>query len=541
MGPANSWDALKPLATRMGAVVREHEILRFSAIVHGKDKAKAAEEVRREVLVWAQNRSGGRLPETAWAFEEFESLSGGRNSVASRISVGQTDIWAIRADDPDKTIPGRVWTTEVAVALAEDKPCTFTTRLLVSTPENDLRIEPHTPGFVQQVSERCVLTRGDADLNAEPWIIETTEGAERLVSILLDQKRLLPVFVLTVPERSDAPATLLIDAQSLSRAVLGIAIVVIVPAAFTWTITNRLGKQRSVFGGAVRAYLPGFDESSSPYSHRLVLAEILAEPKAAADTVAWMRSLAASESLKRTRLGADVLTFSAIRNAALQLKQTRLEHEGASDGQLLEAANQRIAALESGLASERDWSAAVLEETRQIEERARAAEIQLNGASFRVQQLLEQLKLRGEPRDTAISLPTSWSEFEDWCDRTLIGRVTLAPQARKNVRKSEFEDVGLAARCLIWLSGDYRERRLQGGAGSLRDFAVEPGIWNSLCGSDEFKINWQEQFHTVDWHIKNGGNTRQPPRCLRIYYFWDAVTQQVVVADMPGHRPSAAS
>ena len=42
------------------------------------------------------------------------------------------------------------------------------------------------------------------------------------------------------------------------------------------------------------------------------------------------------------------------------------------------------------------------------------------------------------------------------------------------------------------------------------------------------------------WHIKNGG-TRDPRRCLRIYYFWDATTQQVVIADMPAHRVTEAT
>ena len=58
---------------------------------------------------------------------------------------------------------------------------------------------------------------------------------------------------------------------------------------------------------------------------------------------------------------------------------------------------------------------------------------------------------------------------------------------------------------------------------------------------DEFRIWWQGQQHTADWHIKNGGNTRDPRRCLRIYYFWEHATQQVVIADMPGYRTSGAT
>jgi hypothetical protein len=56
------WEALGPIAARMPKVVREHEILRVAATVHGNETAKSAEAARREVLGWAQRRSGGRLP-----------------------------------------------------------------------------------------------------------------------------------------------------------------------------------------------------------------------------------------------------------------------------------------------------------------------------------------------------------------------------------------------------------------------------------------------------------------------------------------------
>jgi hypothetical protein len=109
------------------------------------------------------------------------------------------------------------------------------------------------------------------------------------------------------------------------------------------------------------------------------------------------------------------------------------------------------------------------------------------------------------------------------------------------VRKPEYDSPDVAARCLLWLANDYRDHRLEGGEGSLRDHVLENGIRNSPCGADEFRIWWQGQQHTADWHIKNGGNTRDPRRCLRIYYFWDPTTQQVVIADMPAHRHSAAT
>ncbi len=44
----------------------------------------------------------------------------------------------------------------------------------------------------------------------------------------------------------------------------------------------------------------------------------------------------------------------------------------------------------------------------------------------------------------------------------------------------------------------------------------------------------------VEWHVKNGGNTTDPTRCLRIYYFWDDAEERVVIASMPDHIPNGA-
>jgi hypothetical protein len=306
-------------------------------------------------------------------------------------------------------------------------------------------------------------------------------------------------------------------------------------------LTARFGKQRSVFGGAARAYLPGFSEDASPYSHRLVLADHISTPEGAAQCSRWMKSLAATESVRRTKLGTDVLAFTTIRSAALALKQRQLEQEGASDTQKLDAANARIEALEADLKSASDAEDFLMDEQKLAEERAQAAEAQFNAASYRIQQLIDQIKQRGQDPDGNIQLPSSWTDFDDWCDQNLVGRVVLTPQARKRVHNPAFEDAELAARCVLWLANDYRDRRMEGGEGSLRDYVLEPGIRNSPSGADEFRIWWQGQSHTANWHIKNGGNTRDPRRCLRIYYFWDAATQQVIIADMPMHRHSGAT
>ncbi|MCA9906870.1 MAG: hypothetical protein KC547_23605, partial [Anaerolineae bacterium] len=131
-------DALSPLASRMSRVVREHEVLRVAGWMTGDEPTAVANAAIEEVLRWAQRRCGGQLPPEAWERKSFDYLSGGRNSSCVHLQAGTSDLWAIRADDPDKTVAERVWTTEVVVGLLPDQPAKFSARLMVSTPEADL-------------------------------------------------------------------------------------------------------------------------------------------------------------------------------------------------------------------------------------------------------------------------------------------------------------------------------------------------------------------------------------------------------------------
>jgi hypothetical protein len=528
------------MAQRMPRVVREHEVLRVAGWMPGEDATGVAHSAIQEVLRWAERRCGGRLPPEAWRQESFEYLSGGRNSSCVRLQSENSDLWAIRADDPDKNVAERVWTTEVVVGLVPRQPARFSARLLVSTPEHELDVEPHTPGLVQQVAEHCTLAAGKYPLSPEPVAITTAEDADELVEQLIDPARKLPVFVVTLPAENFSHHPTL-DAGALARAMLGLAHVALVHPQATWGLTNRFGKFRSVFGGAARVYLPGFTEDADPFSHRLVLADQLASADGAARCERWIRQLAAHESVRRTRLGQDVVPFASIRNASLELRQRALESEGASDAEQLAAANDRITALERQLAqvgTEQDYYIAEYERERN---RAELAEAQSQKSAYRVQELTRILKAKGADPDENIPLPGTWAELPDWCDEHLAGRLVLTPAAHRGARDPLFTDVAAAARCLLWLATICRDQRIEGGDGTLRDVPVEDGIRNAACGSDTYDFDWNGRRLSADWHVKNGGNTRDPARCLRIYYCFDQQTQQIIVSDLPAHRRTGAT
>lgn len=534
-------NALLPFATRLPEEVREHEVLRISGSLGGSARNNSSETARKHILAWVQKRVGGRLPTEAWDGETFEHMSGGRNSQGIRLRDTESDIWAVRAEDPDKTVPGRVWTTEVVIAGLTQEQCQFSARLLMSTREESPDFVPHTPGCVLQIAETCGLYRDEYELTVTPWLIGSEVDAGTLVELLLDERRRLPYYVLTVPERHADPDKPLFDADELARAVLGLGHVAIVPSEFTWAITDRLGKTLSVFGGAIRAYMPGFELDCRPYDHRLVIAERLSSPEAVQYCQRWIRTQAATESLRNTRLGHNVLGFRSIKSTSFRTNEARLVQGGASVDQKLASAQAMAESLSKELDEMRQLNEYYEAECSKSEERAKSAEEDYRNTIFINRQLKEKIGVLQVGDIPAMALPTTWDGFREWRQTALGGRLEFAPSARRGIRSPDFADVELAARCLLWLATVARDQRLGHDSRDLRDIVVEEGIRHAPCGGDKFDFHWQDRMLEADWHIKTGGNTRDPRRCLRIYYGWDDATQQIVIAEMPGHRVTGAS
>ena len=211
--------------------------------------------------------------------------------------------------------------------------------------------------------------------------------------------------------------------------------------------------------------------------------------------------------------------------APAEREKERLERE-------LESNRDRLDELATKLKSTREEAEYFLAENQDAEARAGKREKQLDEAKARVARLEEQLRSHGHT-----PLPNGWGDFVGWCERELAGSLVLSPRARREIKGARFADTPLAARCVLWLASKYRDGRLNGAGASLR--IEESGIRNEPCGGDKVPLKWGGANRFADWHLKNGGNTRDPARCLRIYYLWDEETRQVVIASMPAHVRSA--
>jgi hypothetical protein len=533
----NFAEALAPLSSRMPRAVREHEVLRVAGWMPGTEPEAVARHAAAEVLKWAQRQAGTRLPPAAWEGETFDLPLSGRDPSAIRLRSGASDLWAFRMNRPDRDVPGRAWTTEVVLGHLPGKPAQFSARLLVATDEAEFSIVPAVPGFIRQVADKCGLMAGGQRAASSPVEYSTRDDAEALIDLLLDPGRVLPTFVLTAFDGASSPP---VDPAALNGFMIGLAHVAVAHADACWLLTERLGKRLSVFGGAARVYMPGFDETADPFAHRLVLGGALVSHDSVERTARWLREMAAQASLHRTRLGAEVLPFAAIRSANLEVRQTRLREADASETDQLAAAMERINALQGQFETLKAEQHYYVSEYEKERERAEVAETQAQKAAWRIQQLADQIRTGGGDPDSGGVLPSAWAEFADWCDLQLAGRLVLTPTARRGVRKPVFADVETAARSLQWLATEARDR-FMGGGGSLSNIPIFDGIQNAPCGADVYEFDWNGRRFSAEWHVVDGGRTRDPARCLRIYYCFDPQTQQIVVSDMPAHRRTGAT
>ncbi len=357
---------------------RFREILRLSATV---DKVDVAREI---LLEWLESQAETDLPEAAWKGREFHHEAGNRSFTAMRAEAEAQDTWALRCTEPDAEGADREWTTEVAIRVRPGGSPQFSVRSLVKSDELKLRIQPTVPRFMEHIAGECGMQQCGKKAEKSPWIVASEYDAGDLAEFLADPKRQIPAFVLTVPEESDDPNEPLLDPVPLQADTLGIAKVIVLPADFTWALTNRFGKRLSVYRGAMRVYLPGFSEHADPEGgHDLFMPHRMDTPENAAKLGSLLRWMAARESLRRLRLDHDVIPFASVLIPAMDIETARLAESKAKESERLAATEKHLSILRQELQRSLLVQQWLGEQNRILESRMREAESKVRGSHGR--------------------------------------------------------------------------------------------------------------------------------------------------------------
>lgn len=543
-------EALRPVA----AALRQHRstIRPVSQVILtlGIDKKDAFEVARRSCLKWLGDRAGRRLPDSAWQGHTFELEEIGAQRVGA-VGIESPRYWAARLDDADRVVPQRTWVTEIGLGQADDQRILLGARLICVTRGEDEHYERSIPGFVRPIIETVGATLDGRTIAREPWIVASEDDVDELARLLMHKGREADVIVFTLPEDSIDPRQTAASARDVHRATLGAAHVVILTGPASFHLTDRLGREFSVFKQGIRTYLGGFNpDQDQPFRHPLGLPERIASwPNGGASAYAKMLiSYALTRSVARQDREDRLPSYSTIRRIATKQNLEQAKAHGSSDKELLELAladNEQMRKDLQELKKDSDQLLQAADEEReQALQEVQQARARADALKRQIKALEDRLEEVGD-RPADIPIPDSLDDFESWCQRYLTGHVELHNRAFQGIKKSAYQDACFIYQALLLLRNYYVPMRRQPSDTARHAYDSEchrlaleesGSISESRLGEqgETYIVNYSGKKRTLDRHLKHG-TSKDQRFSFRLYFFWDEDSEQVVVGWLPSH------
>jgi hypothetical protein len=424
---------------------------------------------RDAVLNWVRQRAGRPLPPQASKGEAFELEDVGSQRTAA-VSIDKPRYWAARLDDSDKEVPQRSWVTEVGIAERPDNSVVLGVRLVCVTRGADSTFSPSISRFVRTIIERCpnVFLEG-RQIDQVPWSVQSEEDVETLVALIEHPSRRLDVIVCALPEGSEDPATATVDVRQIHMRTLGVAHVAVITGPASFYLSDRVGKEFSVFRGAVRTYRSGFNiAQDEPFRHPLSLSNrIIDWPGGGRE---GYELFLIGQTLMRSASGHDVEhqlpPFTEVRRVAAQLKLDAAKGVSTSVSDLLHLAENEIRELRDSLEKDRSTYQGLVDQYERERDQGREEAQQAQAVNGYLRQRIRVLEtaLKSLSKNAAaVPIPSSLDQLESWCRDYLSGAVELHNRAIQGSKKSRFEDYALIYKALLLrlLSGRMPERWCQ--------------------------------------------------------------------------------
>jgi len=508
-------------------------------------------ETIKQILRWMNRRAGLKLPREAWEGKSFELTEIGAQRTAA---VALPNYWAARLDDADKNVPLRTWVTEIGVGIDGDGSVLFGTRLISVTRGPEQPFDRTTPGFV-----KAILNDGPAELDGvllsrKLSVVSTKADVEKLATLLESPTRISDVVVFSLPEDSDNPLDAVANAKLVHEQTFGAAHVFVLTGPASFFLTDVVGRELSVFRGAVRTYRRGFKAwIDEPSNHPLALPKRVAEweGNGSSSFERWLVNQTLGNSMHAPGREERLPSFNSVRQFASQLDRKNLQHSGGTDSELIKLFEQDNEQLRKDIQEQKDQYdglllAAEAERESALQEANAAKGLALTRL-HRIRQL-EQKLAKSEAQD-ATPIPDTLEGFEEWCKEHLIGSVELANRAFQGVRKSEYHDPMLLYRALVLLRDFYVPMRIEGTPerrksyeAALNELKLEDsGTGEGVNFAPElYSVQFGGKRRALDRHLK-GSDSRDRRYCFRLYFFWDDESEVVVVGWLPSHLDNRAS
>ncbi|WP_342360597.1 hypothetical protein [Terrarubrum flagellatum] len=497
-----------------------------------------------EVVSWMRRRNR-EIPQAAFNAEAFRTSAGAAfPAEAVLIDSGGPRLWAATLEDTrEQQSLGRTWVTEISVG-EHNGSAAFGARLSQVLRGPEAVFQPSRPGCVQQVLSKLTAFSDGALLTEEPAIVDDSASLDRLISLLANSKRKMPVVVLS-KNSEDVTA---VDPDRLAQRISGLAHTYVLQHSAAWELTRKLGKANSTFMGAVRLYRPGFDPlDGNPFDHPLWLFHIntvLARASRLDQIVGQVTALSV-----RAFAGDDEFPrYEEVRQFAAKAAVTKAREAGTVDRELLELYEDENERLQNALRLQKSEHDAAIQlasdELKRAETVRDEALADRSAMRIRLTALEAALSARGQTiSDEPLS---SYDDIDDWSKKHLSGEIWIARKAiRETEKNGQFDNIEFFGRTLILLRDHFVPMKRNPGAGLKREYddmlralslSDEPCFSQrgSIKSFPEYKVTYEGKEYWCDNHIKYGGGT-DPRSFFRIYYYWHEEDGILLIGHMPSH------
>ncbi len=497
-----------------------------------------------------------KLPPEAAEHRSFEIQD--ENRQCECVAVPERMLWAIRFKFTSKD--GTLWNYDIAL-VREDDRLIFGMKIDTAFGADVKALQGKLPLLESLLG--CGLLAQGRPVTANLWLVNTPEDVPELVALLEAPYRSLPVIAVSAVNwkawrfTPHAPGYL-VNASYLADRVKGYAIVAQISFQAAFALTEAVGKSWSVYDGACRTYFPKIDfDNGSPAHH----------PGNFKDKI-WFWNY---EGLRGERGYTAFLIDTAHRAAstnrtdwsglyfvpdarilAAELELAHAAHLANAPEREL-AMQNHIAALQRKLQTAEDENADWLGELEKATEEAEYYKQENIALRLRLDALRAHLiRQNGESPDAEIPIPNNYKVMGEWVKEHLAGRLVLLPRAERAASKAEYTEVGMVYRALLILANEYRDSRMGTGTDkafrdALAQYSMDFSGSIDKCRAgqegDAYYVNYPigtSQRVFLQFHLERG-NRHENRYCMRIYFFWDEDTNQVVVGWLPSHLSNRIS
>jgi hypothetical protein len=516
------------------------------------DAASCFALVRDETLRWMARRAGRPLPRDAWDGKAFDLQDVGAQRTSATV-LRHPVYWAARLDDADREVPQRTWRTEIGIGIRGPSEVLFGCRLFSIALGENPRYLASVPGLVRQIAARLSSRLDNRPVAETPWSVSSEAEVQELIEFLHSPNRKHPVIVAS---EGSIPGKYSIDTALLAKKVVGVAHVVTLSSAASYEVTDRLGKEFSVFSGAVRTYRPNFaPDFDEPNSHPIALGRSISQWDGDRDGafIDFLSQQAMRHSVSSRELESEVPSFASILQLSAHEHRTAAVKEGQSDAELLSLADDEIRKLKDKAQQEQLTYTGLLAEAEKERDAAVAMAEGARGeaANLRSRIIYLEHALSTAGSEPSVEIPDSFDVLAEWSNAHLAGSLVVLNRALRAAKKSNFENPALGYRALLVLRDYYVPMRRVGEVGRRSEYEKrlqELGLEESPSFSggraaeqgDEYFVDYQGRRRELDRHLK-GSNARDPRFGFRLYFFWDEDSMQVIVGSLPSHLSTRAS